>query len=321
MDVLQSPPRLLLFNFDIGRGQLKPEHERALRALVTPKLGAGGAVSIVGLASRSGSFSLNDRLSLQRATSVLDFLRREVPSGFPVRAFKAFGEHKAQFDHVRDGTEDERYRSVVLFISDGPAPPEPSVNDASLQEIPVPVGGDGVLDTIGKILDIVSSTASLLNLVLDVVIVDLAGTLLAAIAAVIGLPAAWLSGNALAERNGKKLGIAKSLQAMSDSFSDDDLRLRPEAKWPPVPHPVPTFSPPDEAVTLAERSARAGHRQGYELAWSLIMGMEKSPRLVPVTVKGKAMKLSLSGRRFLWLIHRAYGDDAWRQILRALDRQ
>jgi hypothetical protein len=317
---LVNPARFMLYNFDIDGAQLKVEHQMALRSTVVPTLRSGGSVSIVGLASRSGKFTHNDRLSLHRAESVRAFLERSVQSRFSVREFKWFGERKAKLDHQRDGSENERYRCVLLFLSSGPVAPLPQINGASLQEIPIPKLGstEGVLDTAGKILDVASGVGSVLSLALDAVIIDIAGTAIGALATLLGMPAVWLESNKFAQQNGQKLGFSKAMQEMADAFADDDLRFKPEANWPSVPHPVPKFPGRDEAVTLAERSARAGQREGYEAAWSLIMRMEKTPRTIPVSLKGKTLQIQLSGRRFLWLIHRAYQEDVWRQILRRL---
>ena len=317
---LVNPPRLLLYNFDIDASQLKFAHQRALQDSVMPTLRNGGSVSIVGLASRSGTFSHNDRLSLQRAEGVRTFLQKSIPSGFAVREFKAFGERAAQREHQRDGSEDERYRSVVLFLSSGPQPPVPKMDGSSLQEIPISqfVGTEGVLDTVGKVLDVVSGLGSILNLVLEAVLVDVAGLAIAALSSVIGMPAVWLESNKFAYQNGQKLGISKAMQQMADAFGDDNLRSKPESGWPPVPHPTPKFAVPDSGVTVAERSAREGQRKGYEAAWMLIMKMEKQPRTFPLNLKGKTIRIRLSGRRFLWLIHRAYGEDVWRKILQRL---
>jgi hypothetical protein len=311
----EHPSRLMLFNFDIDGARLKPEHERALRTAVIPKLQTGGSVSIVGLASRTGGHHHNQRISDQRADNVRRFLRGEVPEGFAIRQYLAFGDRKARLDGVPRGTEDERYRCVLLYPATGPSPPVPKIDNATVREVIPDISSDGgILDSIGQILDVSSGLASLLNVVLDAILVDLAGTVLGVISTIIGLPAAWLSGNAVAERNAKRQGFAKAIDAMSEPFDGNDA-----AKWPPVPpHPIPKFSQPDQFVTLAERSARTGLRQGYELAWSLIMQLEKSPKIVDAKLKGKAIKIKVSGRMFLWLMRRAYGEDVWRNILRQL---
>lgn len=95
------------------------------------------------------------------------------------------------------------------------------------------------------------------------------------------------------------------MQFMADAFDDDD-----EKKWPSIPHPVPGFPAiPKDILTVAERSARAGERQGYEQAYTTVMQLEKVPKSVSVKAAGKTPTISLSGRRLLWLLLRAYHDE------------
>jgi hypothetical protein len=137
---------------------------------------------------------------------------------------------------------------------------------------------------------------------------------------VLPLPLAWLSGDDLAERNGKTLGFARANQIMADAFADYDLRTRPEATWPPIPRPNPRFPPvPDAALTVAEKFERAGERKGYEQAYAEMMQLERSPKKVSGEYKGKKYSMVLSGRRSLWLMRYAYGDDAWREVRRAIE--
>jgi hypothetical protein len=195
------------------------------------------------------------------------------------------------------------------------------MDGSSLREIPLPQfgGTEGVLDTVGKVLDVAGGLGSILNLVLESVLVDVAGLAIAVLSSIIGMPAVWLESNKFAYQNGQKLGITKAMQQMADAFGDDDLRSKPdEASWPSVPHPAPNFTGPDDGVTVAERSAREGQRKGYEAAWTLIMKMEKEPRTFPVNLKGKTIRIKLSGRRLLWFLHRQYGEDVWRKILQRL---
>lgn len=120
-----SPKSLLLYNFDIDGDQLKAEHEAFLRREVVPILQRGGSVSLVGLASRSGSESHNLSLSERRAHNTLAFLRKAVSSKFAAREVTGFGESKAQQEGYRDGSENERFRSVIVFVSPAPTPPDP----------------------------------------------------------------------------------------------------------------------------------------------------------------------------------------------------
>src|SRR6185295_17092855 len=88
-------------------------------------LRAVGSVSVVGLASRSGGRGHNHALSARRAESTLAFLRHQVPNGFLAKQVVGFGELKARDEGQPDGTEDPRFRSVVLFPGPGAAPPPP----------------------------------------------------------------------------------------------------------------------------------------------------------------------------------------------------
>jgi hypothetical protein len=120
-----SPKSLLLYNFNINGDQLKAEHEAFLRKEVVPILQRGGSISLVGLASRSGSDSHNLALSEKRAHNTLAFLRKVVPGKFAAREVTGFGESKAKQEGYRDGSEDERFRSVIVFVSPAPTPPDP----------------------------------------------------------------------------------------------------------------------------------------------------------------------------------------------------
>ncbi len=316
-DILSNPSRILLYNFGIDESQLKPEHKAFLTSLVAPTLKNGGSVSIVGLASRSGSFRHNDRLSLCRAESVRTFLEHTVRNGFPIREFKSFGERKAKLDGVRNGVEDERYRSVLLFLSTSPKPPEPVLDDSVIHEIQLPNIGksEGILDYIGQGIDVTTGGAAIINLVVDSVLLDVGGTLLGALGNVLAMPAVWLEANKFARNNGQKLGFSKALQEMADVYSDYDLRLTPESQWKALPHPVPKFGPlSDASVTVAERSARVGTREGYEAAWRFISQMDRSPRIISGNVNHKPVKFRVSGRAFLWWLRQRYQEDLWRKV-------
>lgn len=159
-----GPSKVLLYNFRVDGFDLKPQHKDFLRDVVVPKLQTGGNISIVGLASRTGSIGHNDRLSEARANSVLDFLQDRVPKGFPVREFKAFGQHKAAAEKARQGVEDERFRSVVLFLGAGPKPPTPTLDPgAVIRELPTFAAFNNPLDTVGQVLDVFSGGASLIS--------------------------------------------------------------------------------------------------------------------------------------------------------------
>src|SRR5262245_41560671 len=81
---------------------------------IVPILRAGGSLRLTGLASRQGDPQRNLNFSRQRADAVLAFLRAEAGSGFRVESNVAQGEQAAALAGVRDGNDDEQWRSVIF---------------------------------------------------------------------------------------------------------------------------------------------------------------------------------------------------------------
>ena len=117
--------RSRLWNFDIDSARLKPEHERWLLQNGVPLLVRGGSLRIIGLTSRSGSANHNHHLSKRRQDAVIEFLRRHSRREFAITRQEAQGEDAARFAGVDDGTEDARWRAVILSVWDRPVPPPP----------------------------------------------------------------------------------------------------------------------------------------------------------------------------------------------------
>ncbi|MBS0532230.1 MAG: hypothetical protein JSS22_22950 [Proteobacteria bacterium] len=114
-----------LFNFDIAQDRLKPEHKTWLIQFAIPLLRNGGSMSIIGLASTTGTDSFNSNLSKQRADSVIAFLRTNLPKGFAVQFELALGEEAARIAGLRDNVEDEKWRAIIVSVWDKPVPPPP----------------------------------------------------------------------------------------------------------------------------------------------------------------------------------------------------
>jgi hypothetical protein len=114
-----------LYNFEIGKFDIKTEHFNWLIAVVVPKLRNGGSISIVGLASRTGTDAFNMKLSENRLHAVLNWLRAAVPNGFQVGIEVAVGERAAWLAGVKDEVEQEGWRAVVVSVWDKPTPPPP----------------------------------------------------------------------------------------------------------------------------------------------------------------------------------------------------
>jgi hypothetical protein len=105
-----------IYNFNIGDHLLKPEHEQWLRENVVPLLTVPGLlITLRGQASRTGSDSFNKILSEKRIKSVEQFL---LDNGARKVQFNqtAVGEEDAKLAGQADGTEDEKFRAVILTL-------------------------------------------------------------------------------------------------------------------------------------------------------------------------------------------------------------
>ena len=64
-----------LYNFGVGKAELKSEHEKWLILNVAPTLYSSGSLTVIGLTSRTDKGELNLALSRRRTESVVRFLR------------------------------------------------------------------------------------------------------------------------------------------------------------------------------------------------------------------------------------------------------
>ncbi len=115
-----------LFNFAIDSDRPLRDHERWLAKVAAPLLTAQSAAGarIVGLASRTGSDAHNLRLSLRRAKNIgtslsLLIIANDIvnpPNPPPRTSVGAQGEHFAASVGEKKGTEDSRFRSVLVTL-------------------------------------------------------------------------------------------------------------------------------------------------------------------------------------------------------------
>jgi hypothetical protein len=106
-----------LFNFDIDDASLKAEHQRFLDENLVPLLSLPGAtVALRGTASRSGAADYNKKLSDRRVETVGKFLQGKGARLTQMTA-TATGESEAEASGQADGTEDARFRAVVVHLS------------------------------------------------------------------------------------------------------------------------------------------------------------------------------------------------------------
>jgi outer membrane protein OmpA-like peptidoglycan-associated protein len=115
-----------LWNFAIAKADLLPDHKAFLAFEVASLLLADPAAGarLVGLASRSGSDQFNLQLGKRRADNAKAELSTHIrvadalnPPGPPERLTTGSqGERFAERRGVRDGTEEARFRSVLVTV-------------------------------------------------------------------------------------------------------------------------------------------------------------------------------------------------------------
>jgi len=322
-EIRSNPPSIMLYNFDTDGDDLKPEHKEFLRRHALPTLRSGGSVSVLGFADRTASDNHNNALSLRRAAKTAAFLRSEIRSPFNIRQVTGFGERAAFREGYRDGTENERFRAVLLFLSSTPIPPParippppPLPIDPNLPNIlPEIPPESGPLDTIGQVLDVFGGVTGPFTFFATgalAAVLDVMGTVASIIGAILALPGIWLSADAQRRTNGRYQGFWNAMQDMARPFSAPDLDRRPESTWPAVPRPVPHLNPIDESTLLEmDRQWRAGEREGCNTAYAMIQRMERTPVMRSINVGGTTRQVSMSGRfllRMMWIAAR--GDVA-----------
>ena len=134
-----------------------------------------------------------------------------------------FGERVAAQEGYRDGTEDERFRAVVLFLSSSPVPPMPPSDPHGDPPVNIDSSSPGsVLDSVGKVLDVVSGVGGPLALLLDGlvagVVVDTLGTAAGVAGAILAVPLAWNQGDRLAGWNANRRAIGSPCKIWRDSI-------------------------------------------------------------------------------------------------------
>lgn len=301
-------PSFLLYNFDIGGDELKREHQLYLRGEATTPLRVGGSVSIVGLASRTGSVAHNQALSERRASRTLDYLREAIPNRFAVDQLVAFGEMSMKREGYHDRVENPRFRSVILFVSSGPKPPSvPPVVDISPE-----IGIDGlmpgfdVFDTLSKTIDVTQGVAGMIEILPWGTVAEFAGNLgplLGVVGGVIAMPLLWKGVDDQNLTNGRLEGLWDAMQDMASAFSNRDLITTRVSRWPLIP--VPKAHPLVGAdVLLNEKTWLRGRQEGAEAAYKMMAAMDRNPVDMTVTLHGRPQKQAVTGRFYLYWIWR-----------------
>jgi hypothetical protein len=137
----------LIFNFDIDGDKLKSEHHTFLRRNVVSELKAGASIAIQGITDTTGSDEHNIALSDRRVANVLEFLRKESPNNFTLIGSAGHGEALARGAGIKNNTNDETFRGVIIQIQKASPKPTPQKNIADFI-----VRFSGVLDNPKRIV-------------------------------------------------------------------------------------------------------------------------------------------------------------------------
>ena len=124
----QSPTNLtaLLYNFDINSSTVKREHLVWLKETALQYVTRRNARAFLsGFASRSGGDQYNLQLSHRRASAISDQLFLLHPDRLSDEILTYFGERAAALLGVKDGTEDDKWRGVMIQVYDTTVPPPP----------------------------------------------------------------------------------------------------------------------------------------------------------------------------------------------------
>lgn len=295
--------RLWIYNFEVGRADLKKEHTDVLDQFVVPAIKAGGNIKLLGIASTTGADAANRRLSEARCTSVERFLRGRAGTKFAISKNIGMGEAIAKAFKSADlkgGTDDnvesEVWRGVVInaWNRDLPPPPSPPF-DAPFESKSWVSDAGTVLDKAGMAVTLIDMAADIFAIEALAAVTGPLGLIIASVQAIAGLPLLFLNADLIANTNGQIQGAADAIQDMCDQFSADGLQMTPYSKWPAIKVPEPHIL--DNPLPTQNQIAwRAGQREGLQTAVKNVLEREQNPKEV-TTPDGKHIKIS--GR--LWL--------------------
>lgn len=314
----------LLFDFDIDGYTVKSAHMSLIREKFTPVLNAGGSVTIIGNASRTGAEASNTRLSASRANSVLSYLKQVTGNkAFPVSAFKGVGTQTARNQGQAANSENPYYRSVYVAVRKKDEP------NKEIGGIPLPDGGqidiigpitdkegmadDNFWDKASMVNDIAAGLGSIGSFLFDVFgmavvagVLDLIG-ILQGVLAIASLPLTWAASDRCNWFNGYCKGFWQGMQDMVNGFQDKSIDTTPYEKWPAIVRPVSKFEPTplDQQTMQSARSWTEGQRKGCEDAWKTIVSLETNPK----ELKKDAKTFKLTGKVVLRALYKWKGHD------------
>jgi hypothetical protein len=305
--------RAWLFNFEKNSAVLKNEHRQFLDDNIVPAVAGGGSIKLLGLASTTGTDSLNKQLSGQRVSSVEDHVRTRTNGVVKIARRVEMGETMAKAffaaglkGGTQDNVEAEIWRGVVINAWNRDLPPPPPVTiDTPFTDATWATNAGTVLDSVALTVTFIDAAVDLLEIAAVAGVTGPLGLILGSLQAIVGLPLLFHSSDVIANTNGQIQGTADAIQDMCDQFKDPSLRNTPMSRWPAVKVPEPHI-PQNPDPTANQDAWRGGQITGRTRAVQQVVDLEKNPK--PVTLpSGKHVKIS--GRVWLFAASQNFKDN------------
>jgi hypothetical protein len=311
--------RAWLYNFGIGKSELKQDHKELLDTAIGPVNRLGGSIALLGLASTTGTLQRDFELGSKRIHAVTHYLRSKFGSQFLVTKHPTAGKVMAlAFEEAhlaggtKDNTESPLWRAVVINAwNRALTPPPPVGSDADPFNNPnysVIVGK--VLDTAAGLLGIIDVAAEIFDLAIAAA-ASVADLIVGPIAALASLPLTWGNADFFAEKNGEIQGKADAIQDMADQYNDSTLDQKRLADWPAVKVPE-LHGPVNPQPNAFQIFWHQGQMEGRKKAVEAILEMEQHP--IPIKLSnGKNFKYT--GRIWLRAMSKAFGDNVGVEVV------
>jgi hypothetical protein len=325
-----SPLSVLFYNFKKNSDVVKFEHLSGLTRHIAPLLDAGGSVTLIGMASRTGPESFNIRLSRSRAANLLSALARIVGDrGKSARAALGVSEGSANAARAGEaaGVEDPKFRAVSVTAWLSSDPPDPQLpdgySDVDVSDLPNATVGQ-YMDPIGAIEGGLSTGASIAALISEAAWIGAVAELfpiLDGVFLIVGVIWSFKEADDLAHFNGWAGAFAQAWQDMASAYSDKKLDPHHPETWPAIPKPSPHFqyNVPDSALNASDQQARAGMREGADAAYKAVQNLEQNPKDLTVPKTGEVIKGT--GKVTLWWMYQARKGDVYGAIIDAINKK
>jgi len=325
-----TPLAVLFYNFKKNSDVVKYEHLSELTKRIAPLLDAGGSVTLIGMASRTGPEGFNIRLSRSRAANMLGALARIVGDrGKSARAALGVSEGSANAARAGDaaGVENPRFRAVSITAWLSADPPDPQLPDGyadiDVSDLPNTTVGH-FMDPGAVIEGGVSTAVSIAELISEAAWIGVAAELfpiLDGVFLIVGLIWTFKEADDLAHFNGWAGAFAQAWQDMASTYSDKKLDPHHPEDWPAIPKPSPHFqyNVPDSALNASDQMARAGMREGVEAAYKAVQNLELNPKDLKVPKTGEVIKGT--GKVTLWWMYQARKGDVYGAVMESINKK